>query len=128
MANQVRPNEPRNRLLASLRAPDLALLQSYLEPVPLKFRQRLELANRKIKNAYFVERGIVSVVAVCGGARRQAEVAVVGSEGMVGLAVVLGADRSPNETFVQVEGEGQCITADDLRHVMTESASLARCL
>src|SRR5262245_21149161 len=119
---------PSNAILASLSASDRGLLEPRLERVPLKFRQRLELGNRKIKSACFVECGIVSVVAVGCGDRRQAEIAVVGREGMTGLAIVLGADRSPNETFVRVEGEGHSIAADDLRKAMSESSSLAGCL
>lgn len=119
-----RPNEPWNRLLARMPGSDLALLQSHMKPVTLKFRQRLESANRKTENAYFIEQGLASVVAISTD-RRQAEVAVVGREGMTGLPVVLGADRSPNEVFMQVEGRGQCIAADALRNSMRTSTSLS---
>ena len=47
---------------------------------------------------------------------------------MTGLPVVLGNDRSPNETFIQVEGTGSRITADGLRQAMRKSASLSRVL
>ncbi len=92
--------------------------------MPLKFRQPLQRANRKIGAVYFPESGIASVVAVGGGERRQAEVAVVGWEGMTGLAVLLGAQRSPCDVFMQVEGEGHCIAADDLRKALERSTSL----
>lgn len=128
MAHDFLQNRARNRLLEHLTDGDLALLQRYMELVPLTFRQRLESANRKIRNAYFVERGIASVVAVSNGKHRQAEVAIVGHEGMTGLAVVLGADLSPNETFMQVAGAGHCIAAEDLRRAMAESYSLSACL
>jgi CRP-like cAMP-binding protein len=126
MPDQILPNLVRNRILANLSAPDLGLMRRHLEPVSLDFRQRLESANRKIKNVYFAESGLMSVVAVGNGVR--AEIGVVGWEGMSGLAVVLGADRSPNETFMQAEGQAQSIAADDLREVMQQSPSLARCL
>src|SRR5215510_3695276 len=82
MADQRLSNEPRNMLLARMACSDLGLLQPHLEPVALRFRQRLESANRKIRNAYFIERGIASVVAVGSADRRQAEVTIVGREGM----------------------------------------------
>jgi CRP-like cAMP-binding protein len=104
-------------------ASDLCVLERYLEPVALNLRQRLESANRRIKNAVFVERGIASVVAV-GGDRRQAEVAVIGREGMTGLAIVLGVERWPHDTFMQVAGEGHSLTADNLRRAMAESRTL----
>ena len=93
-------------------------------PVTLGFRQRLQLSNRRVKAAYFLDSGIASVVAVATGSRSQAEVAIVGWEGMTGLPVVLRAGRSPCEVFIQVEGHGQCIQADDLLSAMSQSAAL----
>jgi len=124
MAEKLR-NEPRNLLLARMSGADLALLQPLLEPVALSFRQRLESANRLVKRAYFIERGLASVVAIGNGSRRQAEVAIVGREGITGVAVILGAERSPHDTFIQLEGSGQAIEANDLRRVMAESQSLS---
>lgn len=117
----------RNRILNAMSNADLALLQPHLESVPLKFRQRLQSANRQIRHIYFPESGIASVVAVSGGERRQAEIAIVGREGMTGLPIVHGADRSPCETFIQVEGDGQCISAQNLRQLMDQSTTMLRC-
>src|SRR5262249_29418811 len=44
---------------------------------------------------------------------------------MTGVAVILGADRSPHETLVQVEGRGRCIGASVLRGLMEKSPALA---
>src|SRR5262245_57312656 len=46
---------------------------------------------------------------------------------MTGLPVVHGADRSPYDTFIQVEGEGQCISAQNLRQLMDQSITMLRC-
>src|SRR5262245_6231537 len=126
MANPGACNVQRNRILNAMSNADLALLQPHLEQVPLNFRQHLQSSNRRIKNVYFPEAGIASVVATSGGERRQAEIAVVGRDGMTGLAVVHGADRSLCEIFIQVEGEGQCISAGNLRAVMDESVTMLR--
>jgi CRP-like cAMP-binding protein len=117
-----------NRILASLTRSDLSLFERHLEPVALKVRQRLETANRKIKSVYFIESGLASIIAVVGTERRGAEVCVVGREGMTGMAALLGVDRSPFETLVQVEGRGQCVAADALRHAMAASRQLSDCL
>jgi CRP-like cAMP-binding protein len=124
---QVNDN-PRNRLLGALSDADFALMQPHLEPVPLRLRERLQSANRRVQYVYFPERGLASVVAIGGGARRQAEVAIVGPEGMTGLAIVLGAERSACDVFMQMPGEGQRIAADSLRRVMDQSVTLLRCL
>lgn len=121
-------NRQPNRVLRCLTNSDFALLQPFLEQVALTFRKRLQSCNRKIKAVYFPESGLSSVVAVSGGDRRQSEVGVIGREGMTGLAVVHGTDRSPCEIFVQVEGHAQCIPADDLREALAKSATMHRCL
>jgi CRP-like cAMP-binding protein len=119
-------NEQRNRILNALSASDFAIVQPHLEPVPLRFRDRLQSASRLVTNVYFPASGLGSVVAVGGGERRQAEVAVIGREGMMGLAVVHGVDRAPCDVFMQVEGQGQRISADNLRAAMEQSATLLR--
>jgi len=120
-------NVQRNRILAALSNADLALLQPHLQRVPLKFRQRLHSPNRQIRQVYFPDSGIASVVAVSAGERRNAEIGIVGLDGMTGLPIIHGADCSPCDTFVQVEGEGQCIAAKDLWQAMDESATMRKC-
>jgi hypothetical protein len=46
------------------------------------------------------------------------EVGLIGYEGMTGTAIVLGSDRLPHETYVQVAGEGERISARALRETM----------
>src|SRR5262245_13601307 len=118
----------RNRLLGAMSDADFALIDSHLVPVRLDFRKRLQSANRNVKAIYFPDSGLASVVAVDGGDRRQAEVGVIGHEGMTGLASVMGAGRSPCEVFMQVEGDGHCIDAANLDDVLSESPTLLRTL
>jgi CRP-like cAMP-binding protein len=112
-----------NRLLASLSANDLGLLEPHLQPVTLAVRKSLEQPNRRIDAVYFPHSGFASVIAIQSG-KRQVEVGLIGREGMSGLPIVLGNHRSPHATYMQVAGEGQCIRAGDLRKAMRESPSL----
>lgn len=116
-----------NGLLAAMSAADLTLLRPKLDPLPLKLKQVLEPANKSIKHIYFITSGLASVIAI-GKNGYRLEVGIIGREGMTGLPVVLGNDRSPNETFIQVEGSASRIAADDLRHAMGKSTSLTRVL
>src|SRR5262249_13154338 len=85
-----------------------------------------ERANHKIGTVYFIEAGLASVVTATGdGKGRRAETCVIGREGMTGIAVLLGVEHSPADTVMQVEGHGQCISADELRRASTMSQSLA---
>jgi hypothetical protein len=114
---------PRNQLLAAMSATDLALLQPHLQPVPMALLKKMERPNRRIGTVYFMENGIASVVAVQPDETR-VEVGLIGREGMSGIAVVLGGDQSPHSTYIQVAGEGQRITAGELRKAMDASQTL----
>src|SRR5258708_27092800 len=106
----------KNKLLAALSNADLALLQPDLEPVELEVRKVLESPNKPIKHSYFIERGLSSIVA--GNSHKRLEVGLIGSEGMTGLPIVLGNDRSPHENFIQVAAEGFPVPAPQLPPVM----------
>jgi CRP-like cAMP-binding protein len=112
-----------NKVLAALSPEDFALLEPHLEPVSLDVRQMLERANKPIKHSYFLNHGLASVIAI-GKNGHRLEVGLIGREGMTGLAVVTGNDRSPNETFIQVQGSGSRINAEELRGAIRESRSL----
>jgi len=120
------PSSP-NQLLAALSADDLALLAPDLTSVDLALRQRIEEPDQDIPHAYFVTAGIVSVVARSTG-HESIEAGVIGHEGMTGAAIVMANHRSPNETFVQLEGAAQRIDADKLRAAMTRSTDLTSLL
>ena len=113
----------RNRLLATLLPADLALLQPHLQSRTMALLKDLERPNRRIETVYFLETGIASVVAVQPNETR-VEVGLIGREGMSGIAVVLGGNQSPHSTYVQVAGEGQRITAKELRNAMSASGTL----
>jgi CRP-like cAMP-binding protein len=117
------PSRPGNRLLAALSAADFGLLQPHLQPVSLKLRQDLEKPDRRIDDVYFPHAGIASVVALISKDTR-VEVGLIGCEGMSGTAVVLGNDRSPHETYIQVAGDGQSVKAPKLREAMKASETL----
>jgi CRP-like cAMP-binding protein len=113
-----------NRLLSRLSPKELGVLLPHLEAVDLPVRKQLEARNKTIDTIYFIEHGIASVVA--DGTGRSIEVGIIGREGMTGLAVIMGSDRSPHETFMQVGGDGQRISARNLRQLTEENPALHR--
>ena len=56
------------------------------------------------------------------------EAGIFGRDGMSGTAIVLGSDRSPHETFVQIPGAALRIEADALRDAMGRSQPLRQAL
>ena len=112
----------RNRLLSGLTPEDFGLLQPHLETVPLEMRQWVIKAGEPIQHVTFPEHGIVSILADTSQGR--IEVGLLGPEGMAGLPVVLGIERSPHGYMVQAAGEALRITAQDLRTALRHSPSL----
>src|SRR5215207_1820762 len=113
----------RNGLLARLSPEDFNCLEPQLEPMPLPVGTRLVEPDTPIEHVYFIEEGIASVVAITSQGRR-IEAGIVGWEGLTGIPVLLGADRTPYECFIQMPGNALRIRADDLRRTTAGSASL----
>jgi len=114
---------PGNRLLQSLSSSDIELLAPHLMTVVLRVPQDVERPNKTIRDIYFPDTGVVSVVAINADGT-QVEVGVIGSEGMSGIAVILGNEQSPHATYVQIAGRGMRIAVADLRDAMRASGSL----
>jgi CRP-like cAMP-binding protein len=115
-----------NQILASLSAADRRLLGP-LTKVELPCRTILESRNKRIDRVYFIDSGLASIVA--NGIKGQGiEVGIVGRDGVTGTAVILGRDRSPHETFIQVEATARWVSSDVLTRAMAESPSVQKAL
>jgi CRP-like cAMP-binding protein len=113
----------RNGLLAALPFEDLARLRPSLRPAELPFDHTLFPADGAVEAVLFVETGMVSLLATLEDGE-QVEVGVVGREGLIGLPLVLGDDRSLVEARVQQEGTALRMDAAALRDGMEESPAL----
>jgi CRP-like cAMP-binding protein len=80
-------------------------------------------AGEVISHVYFIERGICSVLAQIGQTRF--EVGMVGPEGMAGVPVLLGTDRTPHTLMVQAEGQALRVAYDVLRDVIRQNGAVA---
>ena len=106
----------KNRLLARLPETGLDRLRGHLEPVAMPVPKVLEAANEPITHVYFPSSAITSVVA--GAGEERIEVGLIGRDGMTGVNVVLGADTTPHECFVQIGGDGYRIAVAELRSAL----------
>ena len=116
-----------SNLLAIMSPEDRARIEPFLVPVDLKVRQSLARPRYIIEHIYFIDQGMVSVVAKAKGDDR-AEVAVIGSEGAGGCAAFLEAGISSQDLYMQVAGTGHRIETARLQQAMTESPTLRRLL
>jgi hypothetical protein len=83
----------RNRLLAALRPRGYALLEPHLQIVPIAEGEFLHLPGNEIEQAYFLHRGIVSLMAISEDGDAIAT-ASVGSEGAIGRAAPIRKSSS----------------------------------
>jgi CRP-like cAMP-binding protein len=86
-------------------------------------RDVLIVPEKPIESVYFVESGFVSMVETLENGA-QAEVGIIGREGMVGLPLILGLDSAFDESFVQAEGTALQMPAGVFRQTMRETPGL----
>jgi CRP-like cAMP-binding protein len=115
----------RNRLLQKLSPGDWQLIGAHLDFAPLKERQILEVPNKPITHVYFIETGVVSVVAVNAEDYR-IEVGIVGKEGLTGVPLIMGDSRAQHSTYMQIGGSGLRLPADKFTAALRQSESFAR--
>jgi CRP-like cAMP-binding protein len=108
------PPATRNRLLAALPPEVLAELWPRLQPVQFVHRQVLHEADMPIGAVYFPETGWASVLTYMEDGDA-AEVGLIGREGLVGVPVLLGAERDDFETIVQGPGSALRMEAGAFR-------------
>ena len=106
LASSSRPNNAAcslNKLLATLPAGEYQRLQANLILTPLNIRQVLHKEGQPIRDVYFPSGGACSLTKTMADGQT-AEVATIGSEGVIGAGVFFGDDLSASDTFVQVAG------------------------
>src|SRR5450756_505590 len=103
-----------NRLLAALPLEDYERLLPDLEPVPLPLGWTVHRAGDREKYLYFLSAGIVSRFYVTQSGA-SAEIAVTGSEGVIGVASFLGGESTPSQAVVLSAGYAYRLGADLLK-------------
>jgi CRP-like cAMP-binding protein len=113
----------RNRILLSISGPEFTEIRPFLEFVELPQSLSLHEPSERLQFAYFLNRGLVSIVVATKGGR-DVEAGVVGYEGVVGTALAVGLDRSPLREVVQIEGDGFRVAAPELDNVLKSAPEL----
>lgn len=113
-----------NRLLRAIPADELSRVLSISERVRLFPRQVLHHYKLPMDYVYFPESGLVSVGAKV-GREKFVEVWLIGSEGLVGLPVLLGSGAEPlHRRTVQVGGHALRISVREFREAVIELPAL----
>ena len=103
-----------NQLLAALPKDELLRWTPHLEYVELALGQVLYESGRALGHVYFPTSAIVSLLYVMEDGA-SAEIAVVGFEGVVGVALFMGGESTPSRGVVQSAGGAYCLRARVVR-------------
>ena len=101
MARRESPTQ--NFLLAALTTPEQERLFAQLELVPMRLGEVLYESGSALSHVYFPTSCIVSLLYVMEDGS-SAEIAVVGTEGLVGVALFMGGETTPSRAVVQSAG------------------------
>ena len=121
------PASYKNRLLASLPAPEIKRLAPHLVPVTLEVNQTLHDAGQTVDTVYFLEQGICSIVASMESGNT-IEVGITGRDGLVGTSAILGTGLAMNRSYMQLAGHGFRVKAKVLKEQAESSPELRSCL
>lgn len=125
-ANAVRRIE-RNALLAGLPSAERAHFSNDLELVPLTLGQVLYESGQTMTHAYFPTDCVISLLYVMKNGE-SAEIAIVGNEGMIGIALFMGGDSTMSRAVVQNAGHAYRLKAQVLKDEFSRGKALMRSL
>ncbi|HEU4502568.1 MAG TPA: Crp/Fnr family transcriptional regulator [Nitrospira sp.] len=93
-----------NQLLAALPQADLARISDRIEAVQMPLGHVLYESGDQLQHVYFPTNSIVSLLYVMEDGA-SAEIAIVGSEGIVGISLFMGGETTPSRAIVQSAGQ-----------------------
>ena len=112
-----------NRLLAALLPAELKRYFSELRPVSLTQRQVLYEPGAPLTDVYFINEGVVSILTKMADATT-IEVGMIGIEGAVGTAALLGGETSSQQALVQVSGSALRMNAAECKLAFDQSPAV----
>ena len=116
-----------NRLLADLPDDERHQLLKYLEPIHFARKRILYESGQSMRNAYFFRRGMASLFAVAEDGRT-VQISVVGTDGFVGVPIILMGTKSPTRIVTQTPVEAFKIDAQQLVAQFNRSRQLREVL
>lgn len=104
----------KNHLLSSLPADEFERVVSKLQPIAFDLGDVLYESGDTMASAYFPTTAIVSLLYVMQNGAT-AEIGVVGNDGLLGIALFMGGETTPNRAIIQSSGGALAMKAQDLK-------------
>ncbi|MFZ3265268.1 MAG: Crp/Fnr family transcriptional regulator [Terriglobales bacterium] len=112
-----------NKILLGIAPEEYDRILPKLELVRLKLHQVIYEAGETIKSLYFVNSGVISVLAVQPDGK-SVEVGLIGREGFTGLPILVGYRSSPTRLITQGDGTAYRCEAETLRQLARQLPGL----
>jgi len=119
------PNQ--NHILAVMTAEDYARLLPDLELVPVPLGWAVHESGGQMGFVYFPTTSIVSLLYVMEDGA-SAEIAIVGNEGLVGIALFMGGETTPSRAVVQSAGHAYRLKSAVLKNEFERGGALQHLL
>ena len=116
-----------NHLLAALPKHEYEELLPNLEKITLPLGEALYESGGELRYVYFPITSIVSLLYVMENGA-SAEIAVVGNEGIIGIALFMGGGTMPNRAVVQSAGYAYRLKGSLIQKAFTQQGSMMRLL
>ncbi len=124
----LKPADPhQNHILAALPAEARERLYPHLELVPMPLGDVLYESGNRLRHVYFPSTCIVSLLYVMEDGA-SAEIAVVGNEGIIGIALFMGGETTPSRALVQSAGHAFRLKGQLLKDEFNRSGELQHLL
>lgn len=121
------PEQSANALLTSMPPTEWARIAPQLEVVDLPLGKVLYESGATMSHVYFPTTAIVSLLYVMEDGA-SAEIAVVGHEGVVGIALFMGGETTPSRAVVQSAGQGYRLRASAIKDEFNRSGPVMHLL
>lgn len=118
-----KPAPVANRLLAALPRQERQRFLAGCEPVELVFAEALAEPGELIRHVYFPANSSICLTTSIDG-HPNLEVGLIGNEGMLGISLILGVDRSPLHALVLGSGPALSMDAVSFHREFEQSSTL----
>jgi len=116
-----------NHLLAALPTGELERVRDFLTLESLSFGEVIYESGRLLRHVYFPVTSIVSLLSTMADGY-SAEIAIVGNEGVVGIALFMGGETTPSRGVVQSSGRAYRLSAELLMKEFVQGAAMQHVL
>ncbi|QDQ81115.1 Crp/Fnr family transcriptional regulator [Paraburkholderia megapolitana] len=120
-------HQNRNHLLSVLPEPEWARVAPHLVLMDMPLGQVVYESGDRLHHVYFPTTAIVSLLYVMEDGA-SAEIAIVGNEGVVGIALFMGGETTPSRAVVQSAGQAYRLEARILKEEFHRAGPVQRLL